>query len=849
MQLNPLKKLFGRREPPPVKLLAVTPPRTGERTLVAVENLLGSIALPEPFALEIAGDSAGVSVLTRCGERSLARQQLEAYYPQARIAELSDDEDPLRLEEGERAWSRRLRVEGPEFLPLRTFEDDDTLDAGSDPLISVVGALSGLERGERLVTRLRLRSLGPDWSKAHLQKALSPPQPVTAPPSASGGQARANPAEFMPFVFLAVAGAIAFQGWRWWQAGEWWKTVLLGLGIAAVLGVGGWALARWNRKRYAVHDNRLMKEKASRTAFEAELELTAILSEHGSEDRARELLDGVASAYAHYDNVAGARFKAGKVRETVPDRTLAPPRRGFLRSREVLDVRELAGLWHPPGARDELPLVERSGAKVLLPAARGAGSGALVGQTTAGKRREIRFSADLLHRHHLYVARTRMGKSTLMQHIITHKLQEKAAGRDGDAIIVIDPHADLVSDLLERVPPELADRVRLIDLADEERAPGINLLDARVFRDRDRTADAVVRVARGLWEQWGPRMQSILEYTVKSLHEANQRRDPEDQYTILDGLRLLSNREFRRTVLREVRDPHLLAWWSGPFASWTGNYRADALAPVQTRLAYYAGSKRARAILGQRRSTLDLRQLIADGGVLFVSTSQATAGKEVSALVGASILNLVDAVIREQGALPPVQRRGALVVVDEMQALPGVDYESMLSELGKFGGSFVLATQSLSRLSELSPTLRDTLLANAGCLAVFQVAASDARELVWELSKERLSEEDITSLPVHHAYVRATVGGERQPPFSMEVMKPAPGDPTVAASIRAGTASYTTPMAELESEDEALLAEFHEGLDALDDEAAKQGNGTAPAPAAGKKKRPRTRKRRGPEAA
>ena len=442
-----------------------------------------------------------------------------------------------------------------------------------------------------------------------------------------------------------------------------------------------------------------------------------------------------------------------------------------------------------------------------------------------------------------------MGKSTLMQHIIVHKLIEKAAGRDGDAIVVIDPHADLVSDLLERVPPELAGRVRLIDLADEERAPGINLLDARVFTDRDRTADSVVRVAKGLWDQWGPRMQSILEHTVKSLHEANQQREHGEQYTILDGLRLLSDKTFRNTVLREVNDPHLLGWWTREFPSWTGSYRADALAPVQTRLAYYAGSKRARAILGQRRSTIDLRQLIAEGGVLFVSASQSTAGKDVAALVVASILNLVDAVIREQGALPQAERRGALVVVDEMQALPGVDYESMLSELGKFGGSFVLATQSLSRLDDLSQTLRDTLLANAGCLAVFQVAAADARELVWELSRERLSEEDITSLPVHHAYVRATVGGERQPPFSMAVQPPAPGDPAVAAGIREGTAAYTTPAAELASADEALLAEFREGLDALDADAAKQpGYGNSPPPK-GKKKRPRNRKRRGPEAA
>ena len=82
----------------------------------------------------------------------------------------------------------------------------------------------------------------------------------------------------------------------------------------------------------------------------------------------------------------------------------------------------------------------------------------------------------------------------------------------------------------------------------------------------------------------------------------------------------------------------------------------------------------------------------------------------MAALVGASLLNLVDSVIREQERLPLVQRRGALVVVDEMQTIPGVEFESMLSELGKYGASFVLATQSLRKLDDLSPTMRDTLL-------------------------------------------------------------------------------------------------------------------------------------------
>ena len=239
---------------------------------------------------------------------------------------------------------------------------------------------------------------------------------------------------------------------------------------------------------------------------------------------------------------------------------------------------------------------------------------------------------------------------------------------------------------------------------------------------------------------------------------------------------------------------------------------------MQTRLSYYASSKRARAILGQPRSTIDLRETILEGGILLVSTSQGTAGRDVAALVGASLLNLVDSVIREQGALPLEERRGALVVVDEMQSMPGVDYESMLSELGKFGASFILATQSLAKLDDLSPTMRDTILANVGCLAVFQVAGSDARQLVWELGKERVSEDDIVSLDVHHCYVRATVGTERLPAFSMMVRKPEDGDPAVAARIRAATASYTLPTHDLsglmegEADGEKKVSEYRRML-------------------------------------
>ena len=845
MKLNPKNILFGDDEGKkgPV-LLAVTPPRAGERTLLGVENLLQSIAVPEPFSLELAADMDGVTLMARCLDAAVVRGQLSAHYPQARIQKVELEDDPLRLDESEQAWSMTLRADGPEYAPLRVFRDDDLLDPGSDPIIALLGALSNLRHRERVAARLMLRSLGPDWSQAHMEKAHQPAVEQRRDPSYTY-QTRPLQMDGVTMAVLGVGALAALKGYLWVQDGEIWKAALLGTVTALGLVVGGWGWWRWKKARKRVEDPILIGEKVSRIAFDAELQIVAVVPADAEPQRARELLGTVAAAYRHYDNPAGARFKVGKVKPVVPNPDmLHPAGPGLFGRRSVLGVREAACLWHPPGAGDETPLVERSGARALSPSAKGVRGGALVGDTTAGAKREIRFPADLLRRHHLYVARTRMGKSTLMHHLVTHKMREKAEGRDGDAIVVIDPHTDLVAGILEHVPESLAGRVRLIDLSDETRSPGINLLDTRVFADRDRTADSVVRVAKGLWEQWGPRMQSILEQTVKTLHEANEQVEADRQYTILDGLKLLSDEPFRKEVLKKVSDPYLLEWWARDFGSWHRQYRAEALAPVQTRLSYYASSKRARAILGQRRSTIDLRKTIHDGGVLLVSTSQGVVGRDVAALVGASLLNLVDAVIREQVSLPPEKRRGALVVVDEMQSMPGVDYESMLSELGKFGASFILATQSLAKLDDLSRTMRDTILANVGCLAVFQVAGNDARQLVWELGKERVTEDDITSLPVHHCYVRATVGKERMDAFSMAVREPEGGDPERAARIRADAASYFTAAKDIAASDVQSGKKAGDSREGMSDPKPRNGEAKPEEqddPQPPKKHKPRTR--------
>ena len=211
-----------------------------------------------------------------------------------------------------------------------------------------------------------------------------------------------------------------------------------------------------------------------------------------------------------------------------------------------------------------------------------------------------------------------------------------------------------------------------------------------------------------------------------------------------------------------------------------------------------------------------MRQVIRSGKVLFVSTAQGRIGREVASLVGGTFLNVLDSIVREQEDLPAHERRKVTIVVDEMQTIPGADYESMLSELGKFGASVIMATQSLRRLDDLGETLRETLFANIGTLVAFQVSAYDARYLTWEFDRDEVTEADLTSLPTHHCYVRATVDGEKLPTFSMRLRPPEQGNAEVADAVRARAMTYTKARADIatrmERELEKYIREFREDL-------------------------------------
>ena len=214
----------------------------------------------------------------------------------------------------------------------------------------------------------------------------------------------------------------------------------------------------------------------------------------------------------------------------------------------------------------------------------------------------------------------------------------------------------------------------------------------------------------------------------------------------------------------------------------------------------------ARLTLGQPQSTINPRTLLRDGGVLVVNTAVGLLGEGGSALIGATLLNLLGLIVEDQIDLPAGERSRMVALIDESSTLGGADYPRMMSELGKYGASFVLVTQSLARLDAIDRELRPTIFANLDSLTVFQVSAEDARYLAPELGHD-LEVSDLVSLDDYECYARWSSGGHRHPAFSLRLDPPAPLDPSRIAAIAAESAKrFGRPREEVAKEVDQVFA-------------------------------------------
>ncbi len=868
-------------------LFRVIPPKSGEFSVQGFINALEALDLvDEVLSLELAATDDRVRMYVRSSRPDHVLSALQSHYAQARFATVPPEEDPLLVSEGQGTVFRQVLWPGGEqWLPFQV--QDEAYEDG-DPFVDMLAGMSAeIPPGGRVVTRVLLSEKDREWSERWRTQAMSGSgsanqlavdamrREESGPGTAGGKGEDASGDGQMLQVLLIVAGMVALVGFAYlhrplmtiWNEHRIEMFTYGALALAALGGLG-YLLHRIGLFRALFggspepkfYDPDLVRLRVSGAAFRLEVQLYALLAGGGVRtDVAERVLRPVVASYRRFDSPMGARFAAGPV-DRLPGFDPAADDLGFAGGRRrllggsrngerVVGTREAAALWHVPGDGVEVSGLVRAGSRRLpvpqemfAPDDGRRDGGAPVGVEAYGDGglRRLSLPDEVTRLSGLVVARTGMGKTTLARHICRSLLRDRAAGCGDAALVVVDPHSDLVLDILDALPVGAASDVRLIDLGDERRACGLNLLDTRTFPDRDQTVETVLTVARSSSLNWGDRMAEILRWTLNALYEANRNREADRQYTIYDGIPFLTDEERRGEIIREGlktedddtegrdsddrdsddRDVSVAQWWHEIFPVLVPRNDRAALAPVLRKLGQYKGTRSARRVLGQRRTTLDIEDTIRSGRVLLVNSARAQTGAEVSSIVGGAILNLLNHIVKQQARLRPEERRRVVVVVDEMQTFPGVPFGEMLSELRKFGGSLLMATQSLDRLNEMSSeeTMRETIFSNLGMLVSFQVNALDAELLQRELKSEVIEDRDIVDLPPHHCYGRLTLSGGNAH-FSMELLRPLPGNTGIAGLVREASDAYTRPTADVDAETAAYMeGKYREYFDLPEDD-------------------------------
>ena len=802
------------------------PPNHCPETLAPMEDFLLSLGhFRRRFSLELVGHSGVVSYLVRSDDPSGLQSMLSPCYPQGRypmVPKVGDEgggahpveeggrPDWLLLPEDENVLVQPLWLRHPSWLPLRTYADDDLQRATMDPLAAVLGTLSrtGATSGgagvEYLGLRVLLQPVGQDWgrgwqSKMQIRKDGDDHIREDTRPIRDESPGSSIP---LPAVLAGVGLlGLGYYNWQWYQSGDYYLMAASALGAVAATVAGGvlWSKFKSNSSRQ-YFDERAVEEKLGSLGFNIEVQMLATY--RGDFDGpARDALNHLSQAMRKFNYSSGNSWREGKAVKVerdpkalmyhgsgLPDTVSALGvfnSRHFARS--IVSAREVAGLWHPPLIEDEMASMERAGVRNRIPYLEGLDSGAPVGFTVGSQELLVCLPDAAIAKHGLFIGKSGSGKSTMIKHVVAHRMQDKARGVSNGAIVVIDPHADLVQDILQIVPPEIAHKVRVLHLGRTDRIPAINMMDPQIFTDRDRCVDTIIDTLRHLWEGWGPRLQDILDRSLKAIYEYNCHPDTErsQMLTMLDILRLLEDGKVTRTgrtetveqtpfqkhVLSRVNDPDVVRWF-GMFMNWPRDTRAESLGPVQSRMGSYASNARSKVLLGQRESTIVLSDVLKEEQILLVATASGTIGKGPAALMGGTIVSLIDSALRDQEKLPFAERKKCLLIADEFQTITGTDWESLLAEIRKYGCSVLLATQSVSRLDTPERKLKDGVLGNCGFLISYQISSADAQIISGEMGREWVTEEDLIGVDPYCCYAKINLSTKSVPAFSLKTLPP-----------------------------------------------------------------------------
>ncbi len=392
-------------------------------------------------------------------------------------------------------------------------------------------------------------------------------------------------------------------------------------------------------------------------------------------------------------------------------------------------------------------------------------------------------------RHVYVIGKTGMGKSTLLENMAAQDIQS------GNGICFMDPHGKTAELLLEYIPKERTNDVLYFAPFDMEHPVSFNIMEDVGYDKRHLVVSGLMSAFKKIWKDaWSARMEYILSNTLFALLEY-------PDATLLSVNRMLSDKAFRKKVVDNIKDTAVKSFWVDEFANYTERMAAEAVPAIQNKVGQFTSNPLIRNIIGQPKSSFDLREMMDNKKIIIVNLSKGRMGESNAQLLGSLLVTKIylaamsraDAGPHEIDLLPDFS-----LFVDEFQSFANESFADILSEARKYKLNLHIAHQYVEQMPE---EVRAAVFGNVGTLVTFRVGSADA-ELFEKEFAPTFMQQDIVNLGFAQVYMRLMIDGIGSKPFSASTLPPLalPEDNSTVDVVAASRRQFTRSRVEVEEQ-------------------------------------------------
>ncbi len=409
------------------------------------------------------------------------------------------------------------------------------------------------------------------------------------------------------------------------------------------------------------------------------------------------------------------------------------------------------------------------------------------------EKRKFGIKRDDRRRHFYVVGKTGMGKTVMLQNMIIQDIER------GEGLAVVDPHGELIEGLLDVIPKHRINDVVYFNPADLEYPVAFNILESVDDEYKHLVSSGLMGVFTKIWaNMWSARMEYILNNCILALLDSPGN-------TLLGINRLLVDKEYRKKIVDKIKDPVVKAFWVEEYANYNERFRTEAIAPIQNKIGQFLSSSVIRNIVGQPKSTIDIRKMMDEQKIILLNLSKGRVGEDNSALLGAMMITKIQLAAMSRVDIPEEERKDFYLYVDEFQNFATESFADILSEARKYRLSLIMAHQYIAQLTSTGATggkitkVKDAVFGNVGTIVAFRVGSPDAEDLIKEF-EPYFVEEDLVNLTKYCIYLRLMIDGVASKPFSANTLPPIaiPKEGTFEKVVKVSRERYSRPRSEVE---------------------------------------------------